>query len=144
MVRQRKNSVFVDSNYFIALRNPLDTSNVKANKYAEYLVNFPVKLIISHYIFSEIVTLVSQKLGKSEAIRSGNDLISDQDIQIVQTTRNIEEATWKIFCEIKKKNMSYVDCNSLAIMKQYDINTFLTFDTTDFSSLRKEYKFEFF
>lgn len=135
--------IFVDSNYFIALFNPQDSLFKQATLANSKLEKDNPQIYISTYIFSEIVTVLSQRTGRVNAIHAGNQLLEGR-ISILQSTMETEELSWKIFNRVKKKNMSFVDCSSIAVMQAEGINKFLTFDEEDFSPLRKKYSFSFY
>ncbi|OGK31719.1 hypothetical protein A3D08_02995 [Candidatus Roizmanbacteria bacterium RIFCSPHIGHO2_02_FULL_43_11] len=141
MVSLKRNNLFVDTNYFVSLVNEHDTNNTKACAYAEEFVQYSPQFIISNYIFSEVVTVTSQRLGKDESIRVGTMLLSNPHIEILPLNTLLEREAWKIFSKIAKKNMSYVDCTTLALIKAYKIERLLTFDRKDFQPIGKDFGF---
>ncbi len=136
--------VFVDSNYFIALFNPFDNLHLKARKITEELVREKIPLVISNFIFLETATILSQKRGKEIAIEVGNYFFSNLTIEIVHIDESLQESSWKIFQEIKNKNMSFVDCSNIAVIKAEGISKLLTFDIEDFKKLQKKYRFSLY
>ena len=53
--------IFCDSNYFVSLFNPEDGLNEQAVTLAERIRSHNVSLVISNFIFAEVVTVLSQK-----------------------------------------------------------------------------------
>lgn len=139
-----KTKILVDSNFYIAINNPYDSNYNRALKLSTQIQKENPIPIISSYIFSEVVTVVSQRVGRIFAINTGNSLIESLDLEFVIPNNALEKEAWRIFCNIEKKNFSFADAMSLALIKQMKIKKFLTFDKTDFSSLRKEFGFEFY
>jgi predicted nucleic acid-binding protein len=130
--------IFVDANYFLALYNPVDDLHQEAKRIARRLGRTG-ELITSNYIFSEIVTIFSQRVGRAEAITLGEALLNSDLLKIVQVNESLHAKSWEIFRQIKKKNMSFVDCSSLCVMQFFGIRRLLSFDRTDFSGLQKKF-----
>jgi|SRR3989344_2537880 len=139
-----KNNIFVDSNFFIALSNLGDSQHEKAVEVKKKITQGNYVLTITNLIFLEIVTVLSQRVGRQDAIGVGGKLLTDADIKIIHINTDLHQLSWEIFKEIAKKNMSFVDCSSIAVMDAEGIEKFLTFDHEDFKGLRKKYKFSFF
>ena len=135
--------IFADSNFFIALSNPDDTLNEIAIQRSREIRDKKLPIVISRFIFSETVTVLSQRTNRQIAINAGIDMLSGQ-IGIVEIDQRVSDAAWKIFQDIGKKNMSFVDCSILAIMQAEGISKLLTFDREDFSNLRRTYDFSFY
>lgn len=134
--------IFVDSNFFIAEYNLDDSLHLKAVLKRKEIQKTDTYLLTSNLIFLETVTVLSQRAGKKVAISWGKHILENQQIEIIQVDLQLQNLTWEIFQKIKKKNMSFVDCSSLAILETYDIKRFLTFDTEDFGGLEKTYGFK--
>ena len=136
-------SVFLDSNYLIALFYPGDTQNEKAREYAARLDKENKNLVISSFIFLEAVTVTSQRGGKEAGLSAGEHLLGGK-IKIVHINEETESETWRLFKEIKNKDISFVDASIIATMRAEGIQTLLTFDVTHFKSLAKEYRLKLF
>lgn len=134
--------VFVDSSFFVALYNDLDNQHQKAKKISQKLLEEDPESFISNFIFSEIVTIISQKVSRKAAVEAGLDLPLGNGLIYIDPY--LHQKTWEIFKKIDRKNVSYVDCSILAVMQHLGITTLLTFDTTDFKSLQKALKFKLF
>ena len=138
------NRIFVDANFFVALFNPQDTLYKEAIAKSQTIQKEKPLLVISNYIFLEIVTVLSQRVNRKTAITLGKHLLEDKQLQIVHIGTHLNNSTWEIFKEIEKKNISFVDCSSLVVMEFEEINKFLTFDRKDFAGLAKKYQFSFY
>ncbi|MBL7159235.1 PIN domain-containing protein [Candidatus Microgenomates bacterium] len=140
----KNNRLFVDSNFFIALFNPTDALNQKALTISKKLKKENPRLYISNFVFLEVVTVLSQRVSRKAAISLGNHLLKDRQLEIIHIDKQLNKLTWKIFQNIKKKNVSFVDCSILAAMKAEGIKKLLTFDQSDFLSLKKYCRFGFY
>lgn len=136
--------IFIDSNYFIALLNPVDTLHEKARLVGEKISTQDLSLVISNFILLEILTVVSQKVGRYAAVQAGNRLRENPLIEVIHIDEMLQEDSWNIFQEIVKKDISFVDCSIIAVMKAERIDALLTFDIKDFEPLLKQYKFHFY
>lgn len=140
----KNNQVFADSNFFIALFNPSDTLHAKAIAISQKLAKEKPKFYISNFVFLEIVTVLTQKVSRKAAITLGEHLIKDQQLKIIHINQRLNKLTWEIFKTLKRKNISFVDCSLLTVMRAEGIKKLLTFDKEDFTRLRKKYRFSFY
>lgn len=138
------NKVLIDSNYFIALFNTKDSSHKKAVELSQKLSKDKVQVYITNFITLEVLTVLSQKVGRQASINVGNMLQETKTIDKIHITRELNKNTWHIFQSISNKNMSFVNCSNLASMQYMGIKQLLTFDITDFSPLRKQYSFNLY
>ncbi len=136
--------ICVDSNYFIALFNREDSLYLSARRIADFLDIQEARLVISNFIFLEIVTVLSQRRGKSASCAAGSFLLVAPFIEIVHIDSVLQEESWNIFQKMSSKNVSFVDCSTIALMQAEDVNTVITFDRTDFSHFKKYFSFTFF
>jgi predicted nucleic acid-binding protein len=137
-------SVFVDSNYFIALFNTSDALHSEATSIAESMVDQNVRLYISNYIMIEVLTVLSQRVGKRAATLAIDSLSNDEQIKTIHITKELHQQSLDIFRSMEPKNVSLVDCSILAILDYVNIKQLLTFDITDFKSLASRFNFKFF
>ena len=138
------NAVFVDSNYFIALFNVSDTLHAEASALAEAMVNRDIRLYISNYIILEVLTVLSQRIGKEAAKVAADNLTDTEQIRTVHITEELHDRSLEIFRNIDSKNVSLVDCSVLAVLNYAGVKQLLTFDTTDFKSLKGRFNFDLY
>lgn len=136
--------IFVDSNVFIALSNEKDTLHHQSLRVATKLEEANVPLVISNLIFSEVVTILSQRVTKTVSIRAGKKILESPTVKMIFIDEYLHSPSWQIFQEISRKDMSFVDCSILAVMRAEGIQKLLTFDREDFSPLKKQFVFELF
>ena len=136
--------IFVDSNYFISLFNPVDGNYVGAVALFHALEREHMLLVTSNFVFAEVVTVLSQRQNRPSAIVAGSHLQANPRIRIIHIDEALHRTSWQVFQEIQKKNMSFVDCSILAVMHAEHITKLLTFDRTDFAPMRQRYHFKFY
>ena len=140
----KNDKVFVDSSFLIALFNPPDTFHPKAVAISRKTIKERPQLYISNFVFLETVTVLSQRVNRKTAVVLGQHLLKDQQAKIIHVNQKLNTLAWEIFKEIKKKNVSFIDCSTLAIMKVEGIKKLLTFDQKDFAPLRQKHRFSFY
>ncbi len=136
--------IFVDSNYFIALFNPQDALCKRAEELSQKIYEEGNSLIFSNFIFLEVVTVLSQKKGRSGGIEAGIHLLGHPSFEYITIDEGLQQETWKIFQQVKNKNVSFVDCSIIACLEAEGITTLLTFDRKDFILLQKMFPFVFY
>lgn len=122
-------NVFVDSDAFIAFMKKDDTLHSKAVKYFKKLSDQDVHFLTSNYVFSEVITVASQRISRSAALQFIETVRSAQnpfDIRIVDQETN--DLAVDIFQVQKSKNVSFVDCANMAIMTRYRLQAIFSFD----------------
>ena len=134
--------VFIDSNYFIALYNPADTLHEKAKQIARQLLKDNPHTVISNFVFLETVTVLSQKLGKNYPRAAGEKLLQSSSFIVIDN--QLQQKSWEIFQKTERKNISFVDCSTLAVMEFENITSLVSFDKTDFKPLQKFHRFTFY
>ncbi|HEY1646227.1 MAG TPA: PIN domain-containing protein [Candidatus Saccharimonadales bacterium] len=137
----KNDSIFVDSNYLIALYNPADSQHSRALRLAEQISEEDPKLYTSNYILIEVLTVLSQRVDKNTAISVGEHIRDSQQIEILHVNEELDNLIWKIFKVIQSKNVSVVDCSTLALLNYAGIKRLLTFDETDFKPLRDQFSY---
>lgn len=129
-MEKKVNLLIVDSNMFIGYANEHDVNHIDSIKAVNFALKNTKLMIITPFIFSEIVTVLSQKAGRKIAIKVGNYLqksIQNGLIDNFSSNEIYELEIWKLFCDTISKNISYVDC-SIAVTAQKLNATVLSFD----------------
>lgn len=127
-----KNKVFIDTNVFVALRDRNDSTHNRAKLVQDRLIKSGAIFFTSSDVIAESLTVISRKLGKGQAIgflmeieSIAKEIFVDENLHII--SRNF-------FNKVKSKNISFVDCSSVIVMKHNKINTVFSFDE-DFRKL---------
>ena len=136
--------IFVDSNYFIALYRVSDSLHTEAIKIAGILNKEGVVLVVSNFVFAEIVTVLSQREGKELARMVGETILTNRQVEHIHIDQALHKKSWEIFHELSEKDISFVDCSIIAVMREYDIKELLTFDLKDFKKFQKKYRFRLY
>ena len=139
-----ENKIFADSNFFIALYNPSDSLHSESVRISQKIKKEDPDIYISNYIFLEIVTVISQRIGRKEAVFLGNEILKNPKINIIHVDETLNKLAWQIFTKVPKKNFSFVDCSTLALLQFEEIGGLLTFDRKDFISFKDEYRFKLY
>lgn len=122
-------TIFVDASAMVSIYDPKDPNHNRAQSLTQHFLNNQV--ITSNFVCAEIVTILSQKVGKDDAILAGNYI--KQNFTVMQLTTEIEDLAWEIFKKQRSKNVSFVDCTTFALFKKGVFDTAFTFDN-DFKS----------
>lgn len=124
--------IFIDSSFYLSIFRKNDSNHEKAINWWRTIPDDAQKMT-SQAILGEVLTVGSQRYDRRltiafvEEIHAGNTTI-------MLETASLVARTWEIFKEITKKDISWVDCYSLAIIQTYKIEMVLTFDK-DFQKL---------
>lgn len=118
-------TIFGDASAIVSFYDSDDPNHKKAQKLAKQFSTD--KFIISNFVFAEVVTILSQRMGKQPAIIAGNELI--MTYIIVKLTTDIETIAWEIFKKQTSKNVSFVDCTTFALYQKGVFDKVFTFDS---------------
>ena len=123
-------TVFVDSDAFVALAKTDDSNHSAAIEIFEQLKTKEVKFLTSNYVFAETITVISQQVGREQAlsfIRSMKGSESPFPCRWVDS--DIEVTALEIFSKQTSKNVSFVDCTNIAIVREDDLDAIFSFDS---------------
>ena len=118
--------IFIDTSAFVGIHDSKDLHYEASQRIIRLLIDQEAQLVTSSYILAESYTVISQKAGKDKAISFKEDF--DPRIRVIRIDEALEESAWSIFKVIKSKNVSYIDCTSFAVMKNYNISQAFAFD----------------
>lgn len=118
--------IFVDASYYVSLLKPTDSNHERALTMAKRYKE--EELITSQAVLGEVATVGSQRYNKEATIAFLDGILLVGTTIIILERQELVDRTWEIFKKVKSKNISWVDCYSLAIIKAYKIETVLTFD----------------
>ena len=122
-------TLFVDSDGFVALSKEDDTNHDKAIKILQKAINIGVLFVTSNYVFSEVVTVLSQRSGHEAALRFIRRMKSPASgYNFEWIDENVEKEAINIFSQQTSKNVSFVDCTNMAVMKIKRIDAVFSFD----------------
>ena len=120
-----REQIFIDTSAWYAF------FNIKASAHEKIkglLNNFRGKLVITNYIFDEIVTLVNVKVGREKAVIVGDILLKSPHVEKEWITPSDEKQAWELFVSRKDKAYSFTDCTSFVVMKRMKLSKCLSLD----------------
>ncbi len=119
--------IFIDTDALVALNDSSDLLHKKALKILEKISRFGFVSFLSTNVLLETLTIISQKMGKKQAILLLEELRSGK-YTIIHPNEKLIFVTEEIFKSIKSKNVSYSDCLSFAVAGACDIEWVFSFD----------------
>jgi predicted nucleic acid-binding protein len=126
----KQKTIIVDSDVLVALAKEDDTNHKKAQQTLTKLSKKPVLYTTSNYVFSETVTVISQRVGHSQALSFIQELKSPESLFSMQwIDEELEGIAIQIFKKQTSKNVSFVDCTNMALIKHYRLNAIFSFDS---------------
>jgi predicted nucleic acid-binding protein len=120
-----REAIFCDTSALYAYINRKDPSHAAVKKAVSICKG---KLVITNYIFDEIITLISSRLGHAAAMHVGNVLMNSQQIDRAWITSTDELNAWTLFSERPDKQYSFTDCTSFVLMRRLGLKKYLALD----------------
>lgn len=119
-------AILIDASVLCAYANTSDIHYQKAIKTIEEAIEEKYgAIVITDYIFDEIVSVVNRKTSREKAIKIGKYLF-DSEILLARVDHFIFEKAWELFQNTKE--LSFTDCTSIAFMQIFGIKKIATFD----------------
>jgi predicted nucleic acid-binding protein len=128
MIRRDSRTVFVDSGYWVALELADDQHHQDAVRHWRAFGMRLPEIVITSFIFDEVVTFLNNKRQHSRAVRVGNRLLQSDFVEFVQVDSNLLAEGWQYFQQHQDKDYSLTDCISFVVMRKQGITTAFTFD----------------
>ena len=116
---------FFDTSAIYAYINWKDPDHKKVKSSIELLSG---KLVITNYIFDEVITLILSRLGHKTALNVGNILLNSSQVEKIWVTQNDEKEAWNLLSERKDKEYSFTDCISFVVMRRANIKAYIATD----------------
>jgi len=122
-------SLFVDSDAFVALAKEDDSNHERAVQILGELLHANVSFLTSNYVFSETITVISQRVSHKAALLFIEEMKSPNASFLIRwVDEELEVIATEIFKNQRSKNVSFVDCTNMAIMQDDKINVIFSFD----------------
>jgi predicted nucleic acid-binding protein len=122
------NAVFLDTGYVLALELSNDQNHRAASKHWRSLSKKRPLLVITAYVFDEVVTYFNSRGYHAKAVEVGNRLLTSPSVQFVQVDEELFRAGWDYFQQHQDKDYSLTDCISFVVMEKLKIETAFAFD----------------
>jgi len=119
--------IFIDTSAFVSLWDDKDPNRIKAINLQVELEKANADIYTSSDIIGETLTVLSKKIGKSEAIKFYQK-IKESGIKEIFIDELLHKKTREFFTTVKSKNISFIDCSSVIAMKANKIEVAFTFD----------------
>ena len=120
--------LFLDSNIIIAYKNENDVNHDRAsNIFNDIKRDKYGAIVISEFIFQEVVTVLTLRYCLKAAIETGEILLEAEEINLIKVS-DIFDLTWDIFKKQTGTKLSFVDASNLACLKFMGVNQIATFD----------------
>jgi predicted nucleic acid-binding protein len=124
-----KQVVFVDADAFVAIAREDDANSERALSLLNGLSERPVQFVTSNYVFSESITVISQRLSHQAALAFIDEIKSPSSQFLIHLVgADTEEMAIKVFREQTSKNVSFVDCTNMAFMRINGVEHIFSFD----------------
>ena len=111
----------LDSNVWIAFLYEKDPNHNKAAKVFEVL---KAKIILTEYVFLEVVTVLSQKAGKDVSDNFIKNVTNNQDIIILPSSGDFLGEIVNFYLSKKIEKLSFVDYSLLCLSQKFKVITF--------------------
>lgn len=122
--------ILVDSDVFVGLFKKDDAHFPQVKRTFKLLQETNSVFLISNFVFSESITVISQKVGHKEAIEFIQFVKSDRaELKTIRLDEDTEDLALEIFKKQTSKNVSFVDCTNIALYKRENIDAIWSFDT---------------
>jgi len=121
------NELLADSDFFIALYKRDDANHEMAVRLLETIGEKNMSIILSVFAYSEITTVLSQRIGKATA-RNFMEDVETSGVRIVLATESLLEKAKHIFRQQRSKNVSFTDAANIALANMQGFDTIVSFD----------------
>lgn len=119
--------ILFDSDALFALYVVGDFHHVKAKETFKRLLKKEADFFVSNLVIQETATVLSYKLGQELAL----DFLkrfSKTGIKQVFVNQALEAKAWEVFKKQQKKGISFVDCASVVLYKDFKMDKIFSFD----------------
>jgi len=124
-ISTEKRKVLVDADAFVALVYAKDANHDAAAGVIESLLD--TQLVASSYAYGEAVTVISQKAGRTTAVKFIHDT-NESPTVVLDASFNFRRRGEEVFRRQTSKNVSFTDCINMAIMEDWGIKEIFSFD----------------
>ncbi len=124
-------SIFIDSCVFFGVNSKNDAHHAEAVRLLKFALSGRGGTVYtSDYVFDETVTLARVRTKSAEIpLTIGKAIIESPRVILLRVDEEVFNKSWDIFNEYCSRGLSFTDCTSIALVKTYDIDTILSFDS---------------
>lgn len=122
------NTIFVDTNAWIALNSKRDHLHREAVATNHRLLEHGCRYLSTNFVLDETYTGLRMKIGHVAAVDFGEKLQQSQLVTIIHISPELETAAWQLFKQYADKDFSFTDCTSFVVMRQFGMTEAFTND----------------
>ncbi len=121
-------TIFVDTSAWVAYFDEDESRHDEAVQCLETVRTQKYGMVISDFIFDEVVTTVLGRAGHHMAVSAGMFLIGSAAVDLVWLDTDSKLKAWEYFGRHDDKGYSFTDCTSFVLMKKLKLTRYLGFD----------------
>lgn len=133
--------IFVDASAYLSVLNKKDSNHERALKVSEELFLGGGEFVTSNIVIYEVYTVLSLRVDKKLAL-DFKEIIDRNQTEVVYLNKKLDSLAWDIFQKQTSKNVSFFDCSSFAVMRDWGIRAVFSFDS-DFKSYAQKERVSF-
>jgi predicted nucleic acid-binding protein len=122
------NKALLDTSYLLALELARDQHHKQAIRHWQRIAGSKIQLVVTSFIFAEVVTFLNNRGHHQKAVELGNNLLHAVSVQFIHVDAALLFEGWSYFQRHADKDYSLTDCISFVLMKNSGIKTAFTFD----------------
>ncbi len=119
-------SAFIDSSYWIALRNRADENYPAAREIGVHLAGQRASLLSTTFVFAEIYAWFSRNQKMREQVIK--DFWEQGSLRLVDPTHADQKAALQILREYADRDYSFCDAVSFIVMRRFQVGRVAAFD----------------
>src|ERR1700756_4274383 len=112
------NTVFIDTSYLLALELANDQNHQVAVQHWRRVVLSLPPLVITSYVFDEVVTFFNSRGYHAKAVQIGNNLLHSPSIQLIHVDPILFYEGWAYLEHHQDKDYLLTDCISFILMQK--------------------------
>lgn len=116
---------FIDSSAFFALA---DQSSKSGEKIKSFLLENQLSLLTTNFILAETISLITKRIGKHEALKTGEKILSSHTIGLSYVDEASQKEAWNMFKHYKDKDFDLIDATSFVFCRKQKIKEVITLD----------------
>ena len=125
-------SALIDTGIFVGFHNFKDLNHENATKLIREVIDGEHGgVYTTDYIFDEAVTTALIRTGRYDIARElGGSILGEKVkfVDMIQIDINVFLKSWDFFKKFHDKKLSFTDCVSIAVVKDYDLDGIISFD----------------
>jgi predicted nucleic acid-binding protein len=118
--------IFVDTSFWVAVRNRRDTHHVEAENLLRGLAD--QQLVTSNHVRGETWTYLRRKAGHRSAVSFLDVLERSERVEVVHAAPDVERRALAWLRKRDEREYSFVDATSFQLMRSLKVRDALAFD----------------